>query len=156
MATITQSYDDAWHDSLDHVMKAVVTLRSAAPFSFDRSRKGYGEGSGFIVDEGGIILTTREVLSEGPMYAEAVFQSGARQCAIKPIYFDPGHDFALGKYNVQDLHGLASKAIKLAPELAKVGQKVRVLGNDSAQTMSILPGVISRTDCDPPPWDSCE
>ena len=90
------------------------------------------------------------------MYAEAVFQSGARQCAITPIYFDPLHDFAFGRYNVQDLHGLPFKAIKLAPKLAKVGQKIRVLGNDTAQTMSILPGIISRTDRNPPPWDLCK
>ena len=155
MATITQSHDDAWHDSLNHVMGGVITLHSAAPFSFNQSRKGCRQGSGFIVDEG-IILTSRYVLSEGPMYTEAVFQSGARQCTIKPIYVDPVHDFGYGKYNVQDLHGLPLKAIKLAPELAKVGQKIRVLGNDTAQTMSILPGVISRVDRDPPPWDSCE
>ena len=156
MATITQSHDDPWNGSLNHVMDGVITLHSAAPFSFNQSRKSYGQGSGFIVDERGIILTSRHVLSEGPMYAEAVFQSGARQCAIVPIYHDPIHDFAFAKYNVPDLHGLPFKAIKLAPELAKAGQKIRVLGNDTAQTMSILPGVISRTDCDPPQWDSCE
>lgn len=44
--------------------------------------------------------------------------------------------------------------MQLSPELAKVGREIRVLGNDMGRVMSILPGVISRMDCNLPWWDS--
>lgn len=89
------------------------------------------------------------------MHARANFRSGARQCSIAPLYIDPIHDFAFCNFDVKALHDLPLKAIRLRPELAKVGQEIRVLGNDMGRVMSILSGVISRVDCNPPYWDSC-
>lgn len=141
---------------MDHAMQAIVTIHTASPFSFDNESKGYSQGTGIVVDtQFGFILTNRHMVSEGPMHARAVFQLGARQCLITPCYIDPIHDFAFSKFDVEQLQGLPLKAIHLRPELAKVGQEIRVLGNDMGQVMSILPGIISRVDCNPPWWDSC-
>ncbi len=88
------------------------------------------------------------------MRARAVFQLGARQCPITPLHIDPIHDFAFCKFNIEDVRGLSLKPIRLQPKMATVGREIRVLGNDTEQGMSILPGVISRVDCNPPSWDS--
>ncbi len=148
---------------MNQAMQAVVTIHIAAPFSFNNASKGYRQATGFIVDTDlGIIMTSRHVVSEGPMQARAVFRSGAplskaraRECPIELFHVEPIHDFAYCKFDVKALGDLPLKAIQLRPDLAKVGQEIRVLGNDMVQDMSILTGVISRVDSDPPPWDSC-
>lgn len=141
---------------MHHAMQAIVTIHTTLPRSFDNASKGCCQGTGTVVDtQFGFILTNRHMVSDGPMHARAVFQSGARQCPITPYHVDPIHDFAFCKYDVEQLQGLPLKAIHLRPELAKVGQEIRVLGNDMGRVMSILPGVISRVDCNPPRWDSC-
>ena len=157
MASLSQNRDDAWKPAMDSAMPATVAIHSASPYPFDTMSRDCGESTGFVVDaDRGIILTTRHVTGLGPFYGRAVFQGGARQCAITPCFVDEIHDFAFVRFDVRELQGLPLKAIELRPDLAEVGLEVRVLGNDLAQVMSILPGVVSRVDCNPPPFDSCK
>jgi len=155
MANTAQVHGDQWKAAIDRAIPAVVTIHSAFPYSFDMKPSVCGEATGIIVDANlGIILTNRHVVGEAPMCGRAVFQTGARQCTITPLYIDPIHDFALCKFDVKDLHNLPLRAIELRPDLVEVGLEIRVLGNDAEQVMSILSGVISRVDCNPPHWDA--
>jgi len=155
MANTAQIHGDPWKAAIDRAIPAVVTIHSAFPYSFDMMPRLCGEATGIVVDVNlGIILTNRHVVGEAPMCGRAVFQTGARQCAITPYYIDPIHDFALCKIDVEKLHGLPLRAIELRPDLVEVGLEIRVLGNDAGQVMSILPGVISRVECNPPHWDA--
>ncbi len=155
MASTFPIHDDAWKAAMDHGIQATVTLHQATPFSFGDHGRGSIQATGFVVDTDiGIILTNRHMVSEGPMHARAVFQIGACQGRVVPMYIDSVHDYAFCKYNLEDVQGLSLKPIRLQPEMATVGREIRVLGNDTGRVMSILPGVISRVDCNPPDWDS--
>ena len=157
MGGVPQTDNDPWEAGMGHAMQGIVNIYTARPFNFNDSRNSYTESTGFIVDtEIGLILTNRHIISEAPEQSRAIMQSGARQFRITPCYPDPIHDFTFCRFDVEDLHGLPIKAIELRPDLAKVGQEIRVLGNNVGQRMSILPGVISRVDCNPPWWDSCQ
>jgi len=129
----------------------VVTIHSAFPYSFDMKSSVCDEATGIIVDANlNIILTNHHVVSEASMCGRAVFQTNARQCTITLLYIDSIHDFALCKFDVKDLHNLPLRAIELRPDLIEVSLKIRVLGNDAEQVMSILSDVISRVNCNPP------
>ena len=96
--------DSAWKASMDLAMQAIVTIQRAAPFSFGNDSKGHREGTGFIVDiDHGIILTNREILSEGPMNARATFHLGTREGVIVPLLIDPIHDFGFCKFDIECL-----------------------------------------------------
>ena len=142
---------------MKEAMQAIVTVHSSCAYNFDGAGSFSIEATGAVVDMSmGLILTNRHVVSEAPVRARAVFKSGLRETPITPVYVDHIHDFAFCKFDIKELHGLPLKAIELRPDLARVGQDIRVLGNDMARVMSILPGVISRVDCNPPEWDSCK
>lgn len=155
MANTTHIHGDYWKAAIDRAIPAVVTIHSAFPYSFDMMPRWCGEATGFVVDaKRGIILTNRHVVREAPICGRAVFRTGDRQCAIGPCYVDPIHDFALCKFDIENLHGLPLTEIELRPDLAEVGTEICVLGNDASQVMNILHGFISRTDCNPPYWDA--
>lgn len=104
MASTSRTQDDAWKASMDHAMQAIVTIHTATPFSFGNDLKWCSQGTGFVVDiDIGIIITNRYMVNEAPMHARAVFQSGACQCPITPLYIDPLYDFAFCKFNVEYL-----------------------------------------------------
>ena len=152
MASPSETQGDAWKAPTDHAMQAIVSIETATPFSFGDASAGCAKGTGFVVDtEIGIIITNRHMVNEGPTHTRAIFHLGARQCLITPLFVDPVHDFALCKYDIENIQGLSP--IQLRPDLAKVGVEIRILGNDENQIMSILQSVISRVNCNPPHWD---
>ncbi|CAK0831971.1 unnamed protein product [Prorocentrum cordatum] len=147
---------DGWQSAIDAAKPAVVSLQVTAVRSFADDTPGAHEGTGFVVDaERGLVLTNRHVCTCGPARATATFvgHPSMEELPVEVVYVDPGHDFALLRFDPRRLRSTPRAEIPLDPAGCRVGEEIRVVGNDSMEKLQILAGTIARVDRNVPELD---
>jgi S1-C subfamily serine protease len=115
-----------------------ITSTAVAFDFFDRPVPQSGQGSGFILNKDGLILTNNHVIDKSQLVEVTLSDSHKYKAAVVTV--DPGHDLALLKINAPNLVPATLAEAGLGPV---VGQRVYAIGNPFGLSGTMTRGIIS-------------
>ncbi|MBN2379041.1 trypsin-like peptidase domain-containing protein [candidate division WOR-3 bacterium] len=136
--------------------KYSVRVYVTTTVALESSKRGSGQGSGFIVHidraEGyAYVVTCEHVIGDGICNAQISFKDGER-IEAEPIYIDPVYDFGMIRFRL-DEPGVPAD-IKIAKlgnsERLKIGDRVGTFGHPVGIEFSGTDGIVSSTTNTPP------
>jgi serine protease Do len=122
-----------------------VQIKTAVPLPFESDSKGFGQGSGFIVDKKrGWVLTNAHVVSRSPARLEVAFHKGEFQEA-KRLYVDPFLDLAIVEVGERAQSAGVDEAALDCGESPSVGHPVGAFGHPWGLKFTGTRGIVSGT-----------
>jgi len=119
MTLANGSEAETWQRTIEKVIRSVVSVKYAQPYSFDGTFSDVHEATGFVVDAGdGYILTNRHVVGTGPFWGRVVFHNQEEADAY-PVYRDPIHDFGILRYDPKGNSHVDAVQLELRPDIAE-------------------------------------
>jgi len=127
ISSLKASVDDDFSGIIEQTVPAVVTIRT-----------NVGQGTGFIINEEGYIVTNAHVLSGGNKVYALTYDEKVKEAAF--IGYDAELDIALLKIN-----GSYSKLRLADSDDISIGEKVIAIGNPLGLQFSVSQGIVSGT-----------
>ncbi len=136
----TSAATQATTETLPHQDEPVAAVAAALLPTVVQVEGSAGQGSGFVYDQGGLILTAAHVVG-GEQEVQIRFADGDREPG-EVVGVDPDSDVAVVRVDRSDLV-VAPLALDAEPE---VGQTAVALGSPYGLEQTVTAGVISATD----------